>query len=124
MPQTNAQANAVPSLPPVQLQMTTEVSREGPAGYLTPAWRAWFNAVFGTPGAIAQLTPGVSPYTYMPNVPGFALIIGGTVSNLALIRGRVTIASLGFVAGFVPLSLKDQLVVTYSVVPTMWFVPR
>ena len=66
---------------------------------------------------------GASPFTYTAAFNGTVAITGGTVSAIALIRQGTSIAT-GIVAGLFPLSRLDQLQITYSVAPTMTFLPR
>ncbi|MCA8326124.1 hypothetical protein [Burkholderia cepacia] len=81
------------------------------------------SAAWGGSGAIGAITVGASPYTYTAPAAGTVFVSGGTDSALQLKRGATTIAT-GFVDGPVPVSAGDQVIVTYSVAPTMNFVPR
>ena len=68
------------------------------------------------------VTVGPSPFTYTAPVGGNALISGGTISAIALTRTRTN--NLGPGENVVPLSNGDQLTITYSVKPTLVFMPR
>lgn len=66
---------------------------------------------------------GASPFTYTAAFDGTIVVTGGTVSAIALIRQGTSVAT-GIIAGLIPLSRLDQLQITYSVAPTMTFLPR
>ena len=68
-------------------------------------------------------TLGASPATYFAPVRGTAYISGGTVSSITLTRGAVSGLATGVVAGAFPLAPGDSLVITYSVVPVLNFLP-
>jgi len=72
------------------------------------------------------VTPGASPYTYQNTSgrPGDMIVSGGTVSAIAFSRDNATFYGVGFVSGVFPLSAYDFLRVTYTVAPTMTFIPR
>ena len=65
---------------------------------------------------------GGSPFTYTAAFSGTVAITGGTVSAISLIRQGTSVAT-GITAGLFPLSRLDQLQITYSVAPTMTFLP-
>lgn len=71
---------------------------------------------------VAAITVGGSPFTYTAPFAGSVAITGGTVSAIALIRQGTSVAT-GLTAGLIPVSRYDQLKVTYTVVPTMTFIP-
>ena len=72
------------------------------------------------------VTPGASPYTYQNTSgrPGNMIVSGGAVSALAFSRDNATFYGVGIVSGVFPLSAYDFLRVTYTVAPTMTFIPR
>ena len=74
----------------------------------------------------AGVTPGASPYTYQNTSgrPGDMIVSGGAVSDVAFSRDNATFYSVGIVSGVFPLSAYDFLRVTYTVAPTMTFIPR
>ena len=74
----------------------------------------------------AGVAPGASPYTYQNTSgrPGDMIVSGGAVSAIAFSRDNATFYSVGTVSGVFPLSAYDFLRVTYTVAPTMTFIPR
>ena len=74
----------------------------------------------------SSVTPGASPYTYQNTSgrPGDMIVSGGTVSDIAFSRDDATFYGVGVVSGVFPLSAYDFLRVTYTVAPTMTFIPR
>ena len=91
---------------------------------LSSTWYRWMNDTeIGTPtSAEAAITVGPSPFTYQATKKGFVIVTGGTVSNIQFTRTGTY--STGQTQGSFPLSLSDQLTVTYSGAPTMTFVPQ
>lgn len=69
------------------------------------------------------VTVGASPFTFEANLPGNLLIVGGTLSQIDLVRKGTTVTT-GLLDGLVPLMPFDQCVITYAVAPTAYFLPR
>lgn len=84
-------------------------------------WAGLFRGL--APGNVLPVTPGASPYTYSSPAKGFVLISGGTVSLVEFSRDGVTYYATGQTSGQFTLSAQDFLRVTYSVAPTMTYVP-
>jgi hypothetical protein len=70
----------------------------------------------------AVVTVGASPFTFTATFNGVLAISGGTVSAVALIRQGVTVPT-GATAGLIPVSRLDQVQITYTVAPTVNFLP-
>lgn len=64
---------------------------------------------------------GSSPYTYEASKIGHLHVEAGTVSSVVLQRGGATLACS--TSGFVPVVAGDEVTVTYTVSPTLTFVP-
>src|SRR6267154_3642749 len=110
-----SQFNALPNYPtPLLTGMNT-----------TKEWYFLFAGLFRglAPGNEIPLTPDPSPYTYSAPAKGFVIISGGTVSAVAFSRDGTTYYAVGQTAGQFTLSAQDFLKVTYTVAPTMVFVP-
>lgn len=84
-------------------------------------WAGLFRGL--APGNVVPLTLDPSPYLYSAPAKGFVLISGGTVSLIRFSRDGVTYYATGETAGQFTLSAQDFLEVTYTVAPTMTFVP-
>lgn len=69
---------------------------------------------------IVDVTVGASPFTYTADTIGHLNIQGGTISTRTLTRGSKTI---NFTTSMVPVVAGDVVTITYSVVPTLSFVP-
>lgn len=65
-----------------------------------------------------------SPFTYTAASKGFVIVQGGTVSLVQFSRNGTTNYTTGQTQGTFPLSQGDSLVVTYSVAPTLTWVPQ
>jgi hypothetical protein len=88
-------------------------------------WFLFWANLFGglPPGNETALTIGASPYTYTAGVKGSLIVSGGTVSAIAFSRNGSTFYSTGQAAGMFPLNARDSLRITYTVLPTVVFVP-
>ncbi len=70
---------------------------------------------------IAAVAVGASPFSYTATTIGHLNIIGGTISSRTLTRGTDT-TNIG-ASQLVPMAAGDTVTVTYSVAPTMSFIP-
>lgn len=91
---------------------------------IAQAWWRWIQAIqAGTPpGAEAPITVGASPFYYTATQGGFVIVDGGTVSQVVFNRTSQHVT--GVTHGAFPVSNGDQIIVNYSVKPTMTFVPQ
>lgn len=95
------------------------VVREG--GKITPPWQQYLQQFTQAPPNVLDITVGISPYSYQAKEPGNLAITGGTVSQITLTRGQVSIDVSGSI--LVPVSINDIVEVTYSVLPDIQFLP-
>lgn len=72
---------------------------------------------------VQSVTVGSSPFTYTAYSDGIAVITGGTVSSVSYSRQGTSVAT-GLMDSIFPLRRADQLVVTYTLAPTMTFMPN
>ncbi len=109
------QRNIIPNYP-VPLEVGKNTSKD---------WYFFWNGLYlGLPPATeVAVAPGVSPYTYGATQRGSLIVSGGTVSAIAFSRDGITFYSVGQTAGMFLLCAADQLRITYSVLPTVTFVP-
>jgi hypothetical protein len=70
-----------------------------------------------------NITPTGSPFAYTAPANGSLIINGGTVSAITLTRPGDTAVTLGQTGGLVSVQAGDVVTVTYSVAPTMTFLP-
>lgn len=89
------------------------------------SWYRYFtqNEKGTPPSSETVLTVGASPYTYTAPAKGFVILSGGTVSGVTFSRTKGTTYTAGQTSGMFPLAQNDVLVVTYSVKPSMVWVP-
>lgn len=89
------------------------------------AWFRFWQGVFSgdPPAPEVAVTPGASPYSYSTPSGGFLIVQGGTVSLIEFSRDGVTYRNYGVVAGPIPASSNDIIRITYTVAPTLTFVP-
>lgn len=64
---------------------------------------------------------GASPFTFTAGTIGHMFATGGTVSSIVLTRSGTSIACQA--NQFIPMAAGDTITVTYTVAPTMTFVP-
>ncbi len=95
-------------------------------GVITPPWRQYLQAFWdGTAArgeALAVQTLSGSPWTFQTLRAGNLVISGGTVLAISLNRAGMVI-SLGLTQGIVPVQQGDEVVVVYSVLPNVTFIP-
>lgn len=73
--------------------------------------------------AAEAVTPGVSPYTFTAGRDGHLIVRAGTVSQIDYVRNGAT-SAIGVTAGLFPLLVGDGIRITYTVAPTVTFIPR
>jgi hypothetical protein len=92
------------------------------SGLIAGPWVSFFTALVSPAGPLKTVPVPPSPATVTANADGHFIIAGGTVSFVALARGR-DLVSTGHAQGDFPVSIGDALVVTYSSAPLIYFVP-
>lgn len=90
-------------------------------GRIVNPWINYLQQFTVAPPNIMALTVSVSPFSYTAKEPGNIAVTGGTVSAIHLIRGSIDIDLTG--EKIVPVGIKDTIIVTYSVIPTIQFIP-
>jgi hypothetical protein len=91
-------------------------------GRFSRAWVQFFSGFGAAPKAIETITVGTSPFAYTAPAAGSVLLRGGAVTFTDLIRGPSPLP-LGVTSGLIPVAAGDTLVVTYTVAPSMFFIP-
>lgn len=84
-------------------------------------WAGLYNGL--PPAAVTAVTLGASPYEYTAPRAGSVIVNGGTVSLIEFSRDGTNYYNVGQVAGMFRLNATDRLRITYTVVPTVTFVP-
>ncbi len=90
---------------------------------LRSPWIEYLQQFTIAPPALVDVTVGASPFEYEAEEPGNLYIAGGNVSAITLTRGSDTIALSTVRPLFVPVGIKDIVDITYSVLPTIKFIP-
>lgn len=90
----------------------------GGFAYLIDPWNSFFMQLVQVAPTAVPVT-GPSPLSYTANTKGNLLVIGGTISNISLIRGTDTFNLTG--QRIIPISIGDTVTITYSVAPAMNF---
>lgn len=95
-------------------------------GVTSQVWYFFWQSLYkgNPPGAESTLTASPSPYTFVASQRGFVMLNGGIVSLVQFSRGGVQNYTTGATSGVFPLSAGDSLIVTYSGLPSMTFVPQ
>ena len=78
-------------------------------------WGQYLQQFTQEPPAFSTIS-GASPYSYEAKEPGNIFIEGGTISNITLTRGRLSVDLTG--QKIIPVAIKDVVTITYSVAPT------
>lgn len=86
-------------------------------------WVQYLSQFTIAPPPFVSVTVGASPFSYQAEEPGNLFISGGTVSGITLTRGADTITLSTVRPCLVPVAVADIVTVTYSVLPTIKFIP-
>jgi len=87
--------------------------------YFTTPWIVWLQQLASQPAAPFTVTPTGSPFSYLASGAGSLSVSGGTVSAITLTRGGETVP----IGNLVPMVNNDVATITYSVAPTLSFIP-
>jgi hypothetical protein len=74
------------------------------------------------PAGASTITVEASPFIYTTTSAGNVSVTGGTVSSIMVLRQGIQVPT-GMTSGLIPVSPGDQVIVTYSVAPSMTFLP-
>lgn len=91
-------------------------------GRVNDAWTKFFQSLVSAPSVAEAVTVGFSPFDYTAIESGALVVRSGTVSAISLIRGPDTIP-LGLTSGLIPVGAGDIVRITYTVAPTVTFLP-
>ena len=91
-----------------------------PDGTVSVTWAQFFAQLVGQPQPIAPVAIGKSPFSFTASQKGTISVTGGTVSATQLTRARVTINVL---SQLIPMAQGDTIVLTYTVAPSLNFIP-
>lgn len=94
-------------------------------GVTTKDWYFFWNGLYTglAPALPLPVTVGVSPFTLSATAKGSVIVNGGTVSQIQFSRDGVNFFTTGQTAGMFTVNASDLLVITYTVAPTVTFVP-
>jgi hypothetical protein len=90
-------------------------------GRILRPWIQYLQQFTQAPPSVIGVTVSASPFAYTAKEPGFIFVNGGTVSNISFARGSIVLNFTG--QKLVPVSINDIVTVTYSVLPTISFIP-
>jgi hypothetical protein len=95
-------------------------------GVMASGWARFFQGLWsGIPTQnVSVLLPPSSPFTFSAPAGGVLIINGGTVSQVKYSRDAANFYVTGQTQGMFPVSQGDQLVISYTVPPTIVFAPR
>lgn len=88
-------------------------------------WIQYLQQFTIAPPSFMDIIVGTSPFEFQSAEPGNIFISGGTVTGITLTRGGDTITVFPSTANprMVPVAVADIVEVTYSVLPTIKFIP-
>lgn len=95
------------------------------SGRIIQPWIAYLQQFTIAPPDFISITVGASPFSYVAKEPGNVYASGGTVSDISLKRGVNTISVAANTTNprMIPVGINDTVIVTYTVLPTIKFVP-
>lgn len=97
-------------------------------GRVTVEWLNFFQKLTGPAGPAVSITATGSPFTYTAPSAG-TMVLNTAVNSLSLVRGRDPISLpaapvlIPASPSLIPMAAGDRLLVTYTVTPTMTFLP-
>lgn len=91
------------------------------AGRIVNPWIQYLQQFTQAPPKFVSILVDISPFSYIAKEPGFVIVTGGTVSAIILARGADTLDFTGQLQ--IPVSINDTVTTTYSVLPTITFIP-
>jgi hypothetical protein len=94
----------------------------GADGICQRDWWRYLLSFTSAPAKEIAVTVGASPTDYTAVSNGTLLVVGGTVSSIAL--KRLNSITTGLTSGLIPLSVGDTVTLAYSVIPTLVWYPR
>jgi hypothetical protein len=104
------------------LRMTHfEVSQDSPVQFIYQDIQQTTTDKSGAPPATVTVT--ASPFSYTADRDGFLVVQGGTVTKQEYGRTS-TFTDVGLLNSMLPILLGDIIRVTYTVAPTVTFIPR
>lgn len=90
-------------------------------GIIKNPWNLWFQQFSQAPPNIQNIVLGASPYLIDVHDFGNIVVTGGTISSIVLTRGNISLNLTG--QKLIPIAIGDVVIVTYSVLPTIQFIP-
>jgi hypothetical protein len=90
-------------------------------GFVTQVWQRFFGALVDPPAAVSAVAVSASPTSFTASERGSVVISGGTISAVSLTRAG-TVVNFGTTRS-IPVANGDVVIVTYSVAPTISFLP-
>lgn len=95
-------------------------------GNTSKSWYRWIQHYDKgvPPSSETILTGHHSPFSYQAPIAGFVIVSGGTVSAIQFARTSGTFYPTGKTSGTFPMSQNDQLKITFSVKPSLIWVPQ
>lgn len=91
------------------------------AGIIKNPWIQYLQQFTIPPPNFIDVTLTGSPFEYVAREPGSLFVSGGTISLITLTRGTETLTVTGSI--LIPVGIADIVEVTYSVLPTVKFIP-
>lgn len=89
-------------------------------GQIKAPWNSYLQQFTQAPPNFMPQTLSGSPFTYVASEPGTIAIEGGTVTTVTLTRG---VNSIIITDQLIPVAIADTLIIAYSVLPTVTFIP-
>lgn len=92
-------------------------------GTILQPWMGYLQQFTIPPPPFMPIDVGASPFEYEAKEPGNLAISDGTVTLISITRGSDTITLGAGTDRFIPVAINDIVTITYSVLPTIKFVP-
>jgi hypothetical protein len=90
-------------------------------GRVIKPWIQYLQQFTQAPAPYKPISVGTSPFTFTAAEPGFLCVLNGTVTTQTVKRGSISLDITGI--RFTPVGVNDTVTITYSTVPTVFFIP-
>lgn len=118
--------NPLPNVisPIARVEVTVNGKKAEGKAFIIPPWNSFFQQFVQQAPAALEITLDASPFSITPNAQGMLSVNSGTVSSVILTRGNINITISGDARSIIPIRIGDIVTITYSVAPTVYFLPN
>lgn len=94
---------------------------DGAGKFLAP-WVRFFGALVSDPSPVEPIALAASPFSAKAPADGHYLVTGGSGVGIVIGRGTTALGT-ALSSGFVPMSKGDAILISFTIAPTVTFIP-